>query len=103
IASMMQLVGAGGPAKEGVRMGLWGAAQACAFGAGGLAATILSDTARRLVASTPAAYASVFAVEAAIFLVAAGLAARLAARSGATDRRAAFPSAASLRASPPRA
>ena len=80
IASMMQLVGAGGPAKEGTRMGLWGAAQACAFGAGGLAATILSDSARRLVASTSAAYAIVFALEAAVFFVAAVLAARLVAQ-----------------------
>ena len=77
IAAMMQLVGAGGAAKEGVRMGLWGAAQACAFGAGGLAATILSDVARRLVAPPAAAYALVFALEAAIFLAAALIAARL--------------------------
>ena len=54
IAAMMQLVGTGsGKAqKEGVRMGLWGAAQACAFGAGGLAAASLSDVARHLVGPT---------------------------------------------------
>ena len=80
IASMMQLVGAGGAAgapKQGVRMGLWGAAQACAFGAGGLVATILSDVARRAFGAPPGAYAAVFALEAAIFLAAAVLAARL--------------------------
>ena len=77
IAAMMQLVGAGGPAKEGVRMGLWGAAQACAFGAGGLAATILSDAARHLVTTSAAAYAIVFGLEAAISLAAALIAARL--------------------------
>ena len=32
IGSMMALVGAGGEKREGVRMGLWGAAQAFAFG-----------------------------------------------------------------------
>ncbi len=77
IAAMMQLVGSGGGAKEGVRMGLWGAAQACAFGAGGLAATILSDAAHRLVGWTPGAYAIVFALEASVFLAAAVIAARL--------------------------
>ena len=35
IGSMMALVGAGGEKREGVRMGLWGAAQAFAFGIGG--------------------------------------------------------------------
>jgi len=35
IGSMMALVGAGGEKREGVRMGLWGAAQALAFGIGG--------------------------------------------------------------------
>ncbi len=87
IASMMQLVGAdgaeGAPSKEGTRMGLWGAAQACAFGGGGLIATMLSDAMRHafarqhLVAERPAAYASVFAIQAAVFLYAAVLAARL--------------------------
>ena len=78
IGSMMQRVGAdGGAAREGVRMGLWGAAQACAFGAGGLAATVLSDAARRLIAWQPGAYAGVLFIEAAVFLFAALLAARL--------------------------
>ena len=82
IAAMMQLVGTGGPTKEGVRMegirmGLWGAAQACAFGAGGLAATILSDVARHLVGTPGAAYASVFALEAAIFVASALIAVQL--------------------------
>ena len=35
IGSMMALVSAGGEKREGVRMGLWGAAQAFAFGIGG--------------------------------------------------------------------
>ena len=35
-----------GRSREGTRMGLWGAAQAVAFGCGGLGATALSDTVR---------------------------------------------------------
>ena len=77
IAAMMQLVGAGGAAKEGVRMGLWGAAQACAFGAGGFAATAASDIARHVAGAAPIAYSVVFALEAAVFLAAAVIAARL--------------------------
>ena len=58
-------------------MGLWGAAQAIAFGGGGLAATLLSDAARHLVAWHPGAYAAVFTCQAIVFLIAAVLAARL--------------------------
>ena len=56
-------------------MGLWGAAQALAFGGGGLLGTGLSDVARWLVAEPASAYAAVFAVEALLFLLAARLAA----------------------------
>ncbi len=38
IGSMMGLAGGGGPGREGVRMGVWGAAQALAFGIGGSSA-----------------------------------------------------------------
>jgi BCD family chlorophyll transporter-like MFS transporter len=55
-------------------MGLWGAAQAVAFGLGGLVGTGASDLARALIASPGAAYASVFALEAALFMVSALLA-----------------------------
>ena len=77
IGSMMEYVGLGGASKEGTRMGLWGAAQAVAFGAGGLVATAASDIARHLVGWQPGAYALVFCAQAAVFLVAAALAARL--------------------------
>ena len=87
IAGMMQRVGAGGPDTEGVRMGLWGAAQAIAFGGGGLAATLLSDAARHLVAWQPGAYTIVFVSQACVFLIAAVLAARL-----QTSRRSPSPS-----------
>ena len=46
IGSMMGLAGAGANAREGTRMGLWGAAQAIAFGCGGVFATILVDIAK---------------------------------------------------------
>jgi BCD family chlorophyll transporter-like MFS transporter len=75
IGSMMALVGgAGGERREGVRMGLWGAAQACAFGAGGFLGTLASDTARYLLTSPALSYAAVFAAEAGLFVVAAVMA-----------------------------
>jgi BCD family chlorophyll transporter-like MFS transporter len=77
IASMMQMVGEGARSREGVRMGLWGAAQAVAFAAGGLTATALSDLARHLWSDPAVAYALVFFLQALMFLLAAGLAQRL--------------------------
>ena len=81
IASMMRMAGEG---REGVRMGLWGAAQAVAFGLGGLVGTAASDLAHWLLASSGVAYAAVFAFEALLFVAAAALAAQV----GATHRRA---------------
>jgi len=74
IGSMMSLAGAGGGGREGVRMGLWGAAQAIAFGAGGFVGTVASDLAHALIGSPALAYASVFAAEGLLFVVAARLA-----------------------------
>ncbi|UIJ73243.1 BCD family MFS transporter [Aurantimonas sp. HBX-1] len=74
IGSMMALAGNGRNAREGVRMGLWGAAQAIAFGAGGFAGTALVDAAAALVGRADAAYGIVFGLEAALFLVSAALA-----------------------------
>ena len=74
IGSMMGLAGSGASARAGTRMGLWGAAQAIAFGLGGVSATALVDLGRALSASPLVAYALVFAAEAALFLYAAGLA-----------------------------
>jgi BCD family chlorophyll transporter-like MFS transporter len=74
IGSMMGLAGNGRAAREGTRMGLWGAAQALAFGAGGLAGTAASDLARHVFGSPATAYAAVFGMEAALFLAAAVLA-----------------------------
>lgn len=77
ISSMMRLAGQGAQGREGVRMGLWGAAQAIAFGMGGFMGTVASDLARWLIASPGAAYASVFGLEALLFMVAAVLAWRV--------------------------
>jgi BCD family chlorophyll transporter-like MFS transporter len=79
IGSMMRLATEGRGAREGVRMGLWGAAQAVAFGLGGLVGTGASDLARWLIASPGVAYAMVFALQAIAFLFSAVLAWRLAA------------------------
>jgi BCD family chlorophyll transporter-like MFS transporter len=77
IASMMRLAGEGAARREGTRMGLWGAAQALAFGFGGLLGTALSDLARLIVNDTALAYAIVFGLEAILFIVAARLAAHI--------------------------
>ncbi|WP_431267645.1 MFS transporter [Dankookia sp. P2] len=61
IATMMQLASRGRARREGMRVGLWGAAQAVAFGLGGLAGAAASDLARSLIASPGLAYGAVFA------------------------------------------
>jgi BCD family chlorophyll transporter-like MFS transporter len=80
IASMMELAGRGREAREGVRMGLWGAAQAIAFGLGGFLGAVASDVARHFVGEPAAAYALVFGAEGALFLAAAALVVRPGAR-----------------------
>ncbi len=77
ISSMMRLAGQGRQAREGVRMGMWGAAQAISFGLGGFMGTVASDVARWVIASPGAAYASVFGLEALLFVVSAVLAWRV--------------------------
>ena len=79
IGSMMRLAGEGRQSREGVRMGLWGAAQAIAFGFGGLVGTGASDLARWLIATPGSAYAAVFALEGWLFLLSAALAWRISA------------------------
>jgi MFS transporter, BCD family, chlorophyll transporter len=77
IASMMRLAGEGRERREGVRMGLWGAAQAIAFGIGGLVGTGASDLARWLLGDPALAYAWVFGAEGALFVLSAWLALRI--------------------------
>jgi MFS transporter, BCD family, chlorophyll transporter len=80
IGSMMNLASAGSPAREGIRMGLWGAAQAIAFAMGGLVSSAAVDLARAALHSPLAAYAAVFAAQAVLFGVAALLASAIGGR-----------------------
>lgn len=76
IGSMMALAGQGAGAREGTRMGLWGASQAIAAGFGGLTGAAAVDLLRHLV-DTTTAFGLTFAIEAALFLAAALMAARI--------------------------
>ena len=82
IGSMMKLAGYGRPGREGIRMGVWGAAQALAFGIGGFMGTILVDITQAVFRDPALAYGSVFAFEGVLFLISAILAARI----GSPDR-----------------
>lgn len=77
IAMMMSIAAGGQSRREGTRMGVFGAAQAIAFGLGGFLGAVSVDLARLLLDSVPAAYGTVFAVEAGLFVVSALLALRL--------------------------
>jgi BCD family chlorophyll transporter-like MFS transporter len=73
IASMMTLANHGSAHREGLRMGLWGAAQAIAFALGGFLGTVAIDIARSFIAEPAHAYALVFGAEALLFLGAAAI------------------------------
>ena len=77
IGSMMGLAGADGGGREGVRMGVWGAAQAVGFAGGGFLGAVGADLMRGWLHADGPAFLTVFALEAALFLVASSLAARL--------------------------
>jgi BCD family chlorophyll transporter-like MFS transporter len=74
IGAMMALAGAGATTREGVRMGVWGASQAIAFGLGGLTGAVGVDLARSALGDDGAAFQLVFVIEAAAFVLAALLA-----------------------------
>lgn len=76
IGAMMGLAGAGEKTREGVRMGVWGASQAIAFGLGGLTGAVGVDWARRALADDGSAFQLIFMIEAAAFVLAAILAIR---------------------------
>jgi BCD family chlorophyll transporter-like MFS transporter len=84
IGSMMGLAGAGRESREGVRMGVWGAAQAVAFGLGGFLGAAGVDVLRHTGADTGRAFLIVFALEAALFVIAALIASRLESPARAT-------------------
>ena len=77
IGSMMALAGEGRAAREGTRMGLWGAAQAIAAGFGGLLGAAAVDALRVLLAEDAAAFGAVFMAEAILFVAAAVMATRI--------------------------
>ncbi|MDX2235689.1 MAG: BCD family MFS transporter [Hyphomonadaceae bacterium] len=77
IGSMMGLAGAGRESREGVRMGVWGASQAIAFGLGGFLGAAGVDVMRHVTGETGRAFLLVFTAEAVLFLAAAVLASRL--------------------------
>jgi len=73
IGSMMGLTVKGRAGGAGMRMGFWGAAQAIAYGIGGVLGAAGSDLARSALGSAAAGYAVVFSAEAVLFVAAAGL------------------------------
>jgi BCD family chlorophyll transporter-like MFS transporter len=76
IGAMMQLAGRDRN-RTGTRMGVFGAAQAIAFGCGGLLSSGASDLGRHLLGSPVSAYAGVFGLEAGLFVYAAVLAGKV--------------------------
>ncbi len=87
IGSMLDLAGRGDTGQEGIRMGLWGAAQAIAFGLGGLFGASAVDLGRRLLVNDGAAFELVFIVEALMFIGAAAIALRLSAAELSADSK----------------
>ena len=76
IGSMMALAGEGRAQREGTRMGLWGAAQAIAAGFGGLVGAGFVDL-LRLSMNDAQAFGTVFLFEAALFIAATLMAAKI--------------------------
>lgn len=77
IGTMMSLAGEGKGRCEGIRMGVWGAAQAISFGIGGFLGTVLLDIFQSLFDRHEIAFAIVFNIEAILFFSAAVLAIRI--------------------------
>lgn len=74
IGIMMTLAGQGRKSREGIRMGVWGAAQALAFGLGGFVGTVGIDVTRWLTGDVALSFAVVFMGEAILFLISAMIA-----------------------------
>ena len=71
LGAMLEFAADGRDGREGIRMGLFGAAQAVAFAVGGLSGAGLADLLRHAGAAPGTAYGTVFAGEAVIFAAAA--------------------------------
>ena len=83
IGSMMAMTGGGAEQHAGLRLGVYGAAQAVAYAIGGFAGAAALDVARALTGTPVTAYVSVFVGEGVLFAAAAVLAARSGARETA--------------------
>ncbi|MEN0000375.1 MAG: BCD family MFS transporter, partial [Pseudomonadota bacterium] len=86
IGTMMTLASTGDKSREGLRMGLWGAAQAIAFGLGGFMGTVIIDAVRWATNDVGLSFSVVFTLEAFLFLASAIIATRI--RYGITDGQA---------------
>jgi MFS transporter, BCD family, chlorophyll transporter len=71
VSAMLGLASDGKESGEGARMGVWGAAQAIAFGAGGLLGAVIVDQLRVAFGQDAIAFQWVFAIEAMMFVIAA--------------------------------
>jgi MFS transporter, BCD family, chlorophyll transporter len=76
ISSMMAVAASGRQRREGMRMGVFGASQALAFGSGGFFGTIAVDGLRHVMAEPSSAYLIVFGFEAVLFALSAAMALR---------------------------
>jgi BCD family chlorophyll transporter-like MFS transporter len=70
---MMMLAGQGRKQRDGLRMGLWGAAQAISFAMGGFLGTVAVDITGLWLSNPAASYGLVFLAEAILFIWAASL------------------------------
>ena len=77
IGSMMGLMSQGRAGRSGVRMGVWGAAQALAFGLGAVLGGAIIDALRLAGVTVATSYASAFVTLAALYALATVLVARL--------------------------
>jgi MFS transporter, BCD family, chlorophyll transporter len=79
IGAMMSLAGQGNKqgSAEGIRMGVWGAAQAIAFGLGGFSGTVGVSVTQAITGNVPFSYALVFGLEAVLFVASAAIAIRI--------------------------
>jgi BCD family chlorophyll transporter-like MFS transporter len=85
IGSMMALTGDKTDGRAGLRLGVFGAAQALAYAVGTMAGAVGVDTATAVLASPLRGYLAVFSVEAVLFAASAFLALRSASSERAND------------------
>jgi len=76
IGSMMAMTAADTTRGTGIRLGVYGAAQAIAYGAGSLGGGVASDVAISVLGDPTRGYTVVFAVESVLFVIAAVMAIR---------------------------